>query len=57
VRVADIKDGTIALKPSNSNLNEVVVVGYATQKRETITGSVSTLKKQGTGTLPKTKAW
>jgi hypothetical protein len=51
-----LKDGTVTLKPANTNLNEVVVVGYATQKRETITGSVSTLKSKELVPLPKTKA-
>lgn len=46
IRVSDLKDGSVALKTSNNNLDEVVVVGYATQKRETITGSVSTLKSK-----------
>ncbi|UOE52636.1 TonB-dependent receptor [Mucilaginibacter sp. SMC90] len=31
----------IALKASQSNLNEVVVVGYGTQKRQYVTGAVS----------------
>ncbi len=40
--------GTMAviLSPSSSNLNEVVVVGYGTQKKVTVTGSVATV--QGT---------
>ncbi len=46
VKVSDLKDGVVALKTSNNNLNEVVVVGYGTQKRATVTGSVSTLKSK-----------
>ncbi|WP_162618713.1 TonB-dependent receptor [Pedobacter yulinensis] len=36
--------GTLQLTPSNSNLNDVVVVGYGTQKRVNITGSVAQVK-------------
>lgn len=35
--------GTITLIKSNSNLNEVVVVGYGTLKREDVTGTVVTV--------------
>jgi TonB-linked SusC/RagA family outer membrane protein len=34
---------TIRLKESNNQLNDVVVVGYGTQTRKSITGSVSTI--------------
>src|SRR6218665_500357 len=34
----------VDLKSDNVVLNEVVVVGYGTQKRENITGSIATLK-------------
>ncbi|HEY6978277.1 MAG TPA: TonB-dependent receptor plug domain-containing protein, partial [Chitinophagaceae bacterium] len=33
----------IKLKPSNNILNQVVVIGYGTQKRETVTGSIATV--------------
>ncbi|HEU4903100.1 MAG TPA: carboxypeptidase-like regulatory domain-containing protein, partial [Flavisolibacter sp.] len=33
--------GTIQLQPSSSKLDEVVVVGYGTQRRKDLTGSVS----------------
>jgi TonB-linked SusC/RagA family outer membrane protein len=47
VSVAALRNSnTVTLKSSNTNLNEVVVVGYGTQKRETVTGSVSTLKSK-----------
>jgi TonB-linked SusC/RagA family outer membrane protein len=46
IKVSDIKDGTVSLKTNSSNLDEVVVVGYGTQKRETVIGSVSTLKSK-----------
>src|SRR5258708_2661699 len=35
---------TITLKASNKNLSEVVVVGYGTQKRQEVTGSISNVK-------------
>ena len=34
----------IRLQPSNNALNEVVVIGYGTQKRETVTGAISTVR-------------
>ncbi len=36
----------VSLKPSTTQMDEVVVVGYGTQKRSTITGSVSKLDKR-----------
>src|SRR5438874_1145974 len=33
----------IKLQPSNNILNQVVVIGYGTQKRETVTGSIATV--------------
>ncbi|MEO3403425.1 TonB-dependent receptor [Mucilaginibacter sp. CAU 1740] len=46
IAVKDIKDGTIALKTTSKSLEEVVVVGYGTQKRATITGSIATLQSK-----------
>ncbi|HEY6956172.1 MAG TPA: TonB-dependent receptor [Flavisolibacter sp.] len=44
----EIKAGTtavaVALKPQDQNLAEVVVVGYGTQKRNTTSGSIATIK-------------
>jgi TonB-linked SusC/RagA family outer membrane protein len=34
---------TVALQPVSGNLNEVVVVGYGTQKRTSVTGALSTI--------------
>ena len=34
----------IRLKQSNNSLNEVVVIGYGTQKRETVTGAITTVR-------------
>jgi TonB-linked SusC/RagA family outer membrane protein len=36
--------GTIRLVPDNSSLNEVVVVGYGTQRKSEVTGSISNVK-------------
>ncbi len=45
-----------ALKPQNTNLNEVVVVGYGTQKSKDLTGSIATVSSkdfnQGAITTP-----
>lgn len=43
VKVRNKKDFTIVLKQSVSNLDEVVVVGYGTQKKATLTGAVATI--------------
>ncbi|MDB5118418.1 MAG: hypothetical protein JWQ79_3910 [Mucilaginibacter sp.] len=37
----------VALSPNNNSLNEVVVTGYGTQKKSTVTGSVSTIPPKG----------
>jgi TonB-linked SusC/RagA family outer membrane protein len=42
----------IALKESKESLNEVVVVGYGTQRRKDITGSVATLDQKRLQDLP-----
>ena len=43
VLITDKKEMTIRLEPTNSELNEVVVVGYGVQKKAHMTGSISTL--------------
>lgn len=43
---------TIRLNPSNTGLNQVVVVGYGTQKKASITGSISTLKGDNIAETP-----
>jgi TonB-linked SusC/RagA family outer membrane protein len=42
----------IKLAASNNALNEVVVVGYATQKKVTLTGAVSNIKSSDIANLP-----
>src|SRR6202012_2397801 len=43
---------TVALKPANNGLDEVVVVGYGTQKRTAITGAISTVYNAIEGRAP-----
>ncbi|MFD2555725.1 SusC/RagA family TonB-linked outer membrane protein [Sphingobacterium tabacisoli] len=44
VLVANLNNLTIVLELDESNLEEVVVVGYGTQKRKELTGSISSVK-------------
>jgi TonB-linked SusC/RagA family outer membrane protein len=44
VEVGNQKDFSISLAEDSANLKEVVVVGYGTQKKENLTGSISTVK-------------
>jgi len=43
---------TITLAPDAKSLNEVVVVGYGTQKKENLTGAVSTIKSEDIESRP-----
>lgn len=43
---------TVSLEEDNETLDEVVVVGYGTQKRSDITGSVTSVPKERLGNLP-----
>lgn len=46
-QVTAMKDGevlTVMLTPSNARLNDIVVVGYGTRKKETLTGSIASVK-------------
>ncbi|GAO45054.1 SusC/RagA family TonB-linked outer membrane protein [Flavihumibacter petaseus] len=43
---ATTSDLAVALTASNSNLNEVVVVGYGTARKKDLTGSVATVKEK-----------
>ena len=42
----------VALKPSVSNLNEVVVVGYGTERKQDVTASVANVYLRGTSSIP-----
>ena len=44
----------VSLKSSNQSLNEVVVVGYGTQKRSDLTGSVTSVPKARLSQIPVT---
>ncbi|MDN5286396.1 MAG: TonB-dependent receptor plug [Mucilaginibacter sp.] len=46
IQVKDLKDGIIALKSTNKSLEEVVVVGYGTQKRANLSSAVSTVSNK-----------
>ena len=43
IEIADKKDLIVKLQSTNSDLNEVVVVGYGVQKKAHMTGAISTL--------------
>jgi TonB-dependent starch-binding outer membrane protein SusC len=45
----------IKLTPESQNLNEVVVVGYGTQKKSVVTGSISSVKAKDLESLPITR--
>ncbi len=44
ILVANQKDISIQLLPDNLQVDEVVVVGYGTQRKESVTGSVASMK-------------
>ncbi len=46
---------TIQLKPESQSLNEVVVVGYGTQKKSVVTGAISSVKASDLEDLPITR--
>jgi TonB-linked SusC/RagA family outer membrane protein len=51
-RVGDQKNITIQLQAGNTSLNEIVVVGYGTQKRSTLTGAVASVNSKTLNELP-----
>ncbi|HVB03979.1 MAG TPA: TonB-dependent receptor [Chitinophagaceae bacterium] len=54
VSIAGITNLQITLQPVKTNLNELVVVGYGTQKRRDLTGSISSVKGSDIKDLPVT---
>jgi len=54
VKVNNRSDVVVGLKRSNQDMNEVIVVGYATQKRGTVTGAVSSIKSEDLVRTPAT---
>lgn len=55
VSVTSTKSITVSLQPSSQSLNEVVVIGYGTQKKANVTGSVATLKTDNLNERPVTR--
>ncbi|MEO8237476.1 MAG: TonB-dependent receptor [Flavobacterium sp.] len=45
----------VRLNPESQNLNEVVVVGYGTQKKSVVTGAISSVKAKDLESLPITR--
>src|ERR1700722_7819059 len=54
VAIVGGKVSRIVMEPGLSNLDEVVVVGYGTQKRKDVTGSVASIKGNAIKDLPMT---
>jgi len=54
VPVRDRSNIDVQLKPQASQMNEVVVVGYGTQKKADVTGSIATVPKNRLTELPVT---
>lgn len=52
VAAADISNVTILLATNKGELNEVVVVGYGTQKRSDVTGSIASISGQALRDVP-----
>ncbi|MFD2934259.1 TonB-dependent receptor [Spirosoma flavum] len=52
VTVGDRSELNVKLATDTKNLNEVVVVGYGTQKRSDLTGSISSVKSEDVRNLP-----
>ncbi len=44
IEMSDEKDVRITMDPSESELNELVVIGYGVQKKGDLTGAISTIK-------------
>ncbi|MXV15195.1 SusC/RagA family TonB-linked outer membrane protein [Hufsiella ginkgonis] len=52
VKIGDRSSIIVTMEPDTKSLDEVVVVGYGTQKRETLTGSIATLTTKDIEDLP-----
>lgn len=55
MKAADVK-GTIAMEETSTSLNEVVVVGYGTQKKVNLSGAVSTVNGEALANRPASDA-
>ena len=54
VTIGDQKEINVSMRESSVGLQEVVAVGYGTQKKETLTGSISTVKSSDVVKVPVT---
>lgn len=54
--VASSSEVVIALQPANNQLNDVVVVGYGTQRKSSITGAISVVNAKTIANRPITNA-
>jgi TonB-dependent starch-binding outer membrane protein SusC len=52
IEISGRKEINISLSPDQKNLDEIVVVGYGTQKRSSLTGAVSGVKAEDLKNLP-----
>ncbi|HTI11654.1 MAG TPA: TonB-dependent receptor [Puia sp.] len=52
IRVGNQKTLTVQMQASNSSMNEIIVVGYGTQKRSTLTGAVASVSSKTLNELP-----
>lgn len=52
IRVGNQSIINVALKPDVAQLNEVVVIGYGTQKKEDLTGAISTIDTEAIAKVP-----
>lgn len=52
VSIAGVSTITVSLSPEDKALNEVVVVGYGTQKKRDITGSIASVKGEALANKP-----
>lgn len=55
VNITDQTNVTINLNVAKSNLNEIVVVGYGTQKKKNVTGAVATFNAESLDERPVTR--
>ncbi len=54
VSIQNASSVTVALRPANTQLNEVVVIGYGTQRRRDVTGSISSVTAATIAKVPVT---
>lgn len=52
VKVGEENNLTIQLQSELNNLNEIIVVGYGTQKKSTLTGAISSVNSKALNELP-----